>query len=35
VDEAYKVYPSVLMIAPESDALIRRAAAELLQELHD
>lgn len=33
VDGAYKVYPSVLMIAPESDALVRGATAELLQEL--
>ena len=33
VDGAYKIYPSVLMIAPESDALVRRATAELLQEL--
>ena len=33
VDTAYRVYPSVQMIAPESDAIIRRAAAELLHVL--
>lgn len=32
VDEAYKVYPSVQMIAPQSEALIRAAAAKLLGE---
>ena len=30
VDSAYKVYPSVQMIAPESEELIRRAARSLL-----
>jgi neutral ceramidase len=30
IDEAYKVYPSVRMIAPESEGLIRAAVAELL-----
>ena len=29
VDEAYKVYPSVQMIAPTSEALIRRQVNEL------
>ena len=33
VDTAYKVYPSVLMIAPESDAIISRTTAELLHAL--
>lgn len=33
VKEAYKVYPSVLMIAPQSDAIIRRTARELLRAL--
>jgi len=33
IDEAYKVYPSVRMIAPESEGLIREAAADLLAEL--
>jgi neutral ceramidase len=33
VDTAYKVYPSILMISPESDAIIRKGAAELLQVL--
>jgi hypothetical protein len=30
VDEAYKVYPSVQMIAPASEALIRQGVAELV-----
>jgi len=33
IDEAYKVYPSVQMIAPESDALIRREVGELIARL--
>ena len=33
VDEAYKVYPSVQMIAPTSEALIRQGVAELVAEL--
>ena len=33
VDTAYKVYPSVLMIAPESDAIIRGEVAEMLASL--
>ncbi|MEW6751862.1 MAG: hypothetical protein AB1505_12930, partial [Candidatus Latescibacterota bacterium] len=33
VEEAYKVYPSVRMIAPESDGLIRQAARQLLAEV--
>lgn len=32
IEEAYKVYPSVRMIAPESEALIRAAAAELVKQ---
>ena len=31
--EAYKVYPSVQMIAPESDEIIRRAALSVLNRL--
>jgi len=33
VDEAYKVYPSVRMIAPQSDGIIRHGVAQLLREL--
>ncbi len=33
VDEAYKVYPSVQMVGPESEGLIRTAAARLVGEL--
>jgi neutral ceramidase len=33
VDEAFKVYPSVLMIAPESDSMIRQAVTALLAQL--
>lgn len=33
VDEAYKVYPSVQMIGPESEGMIRAAAARLMGEL--
>ncbi|MBI2501856.1 MAG: hypothetical protein HYW07_01320 [Candidatus Latescibacteria bacterium] len=33
VDEAYKVYPSVQMIGPESEGMIKAAAARLLEEL--
>jgi hypothetical protein len=31
VDIAYKVYPSTLMIAPESDRLIRQGIVDLLR----
>ncbi len=33
IDEAYKVYPSVRMIAPESEGIIRKAVAELVEKL--
>ena len=33
IDEAYKVYPSVRMVAPECERLIRRAAKNVLDEL--
>ncbi len=33
VDEAYKVYPSVQMIAPESEELIREAAVRIMGRL--
>ncbi|MCC7261649.1 MAG: hypothetical protein IT369_03910 [Candidatus Latescibacteria bacterium] len=33
VDEAYKVYPSVQMIGPQSEGLIRAAAARLMGEV--
>jgi hypothetical protein len=35
VDDAYKVYPSVQMIAPESEVLIRERAGELVAALRD
>ena len=33
VDSAYKVYSSIQMIAPESEALVRQRATALLEEL--
>jgi neutral ceramidase len=33
IEEAYKVYPSVCMIAPESEVLIRTAVVELVADL--
>lgn len=33
VDQAYRVYPSVLMIAPESDGIVRGAVRELVTAL--
>ena len=33
IDEAYKVYPTVQMIAPQSEALIRQRAAALVEEV--
>ncbi|MEE2830753.1 MAG: hypothetical protein VYD18_00175 [Candidatus Latescibacterota bacterium] len=35
VEEAYRVYPSVLMIAPQSDAIIRQAVQDLLRALSE
>ena len=35
VEEAYRVYPSVLMIAPQSDAIIRQAVQDLLRTLSE
>ena len=33
IEEAYKVYPSVQMLAPESEAMIREGAKRLLKEV--